>query len=108
MQTATHIFRIGVTIAHEFCHVFTVYLLLDHNAMTPPRVTYGASYTNRDYGEAGRYWESRLFGGNMDMRGDHHSANSYVAIRDALKTYAYIIRSTAILQLIDRSKYATC
>ena len=96
-----------MTIAHELCHVFTVYLLFDHRAMTPPRVTYGASYTNINYGEAGRYWESRLFGGNMDMRGDLKSPNNYVALKDAASRYAYIIRSTAILQLIDRSKYTT-
>lgn len=53
-----HIFRLGATIAHEFCHIFTCYILYSPREVTPPTVTYGAPYSYESHGEAGRYWES--------------------------------------------------
>ncbi|KJK80111.1 hypothetical protein H634G_04350 [Metarhizium anisopliae BRIP 53293] len=60
-------FRIGATIAHELCHVFTTFLLYDPNANTPPAVSY-AGWGNTMVGESGRRWESLTFGGVVDMR----------------------------------------
>ncbi|EFY88718.1 hypothetical protein MAC_05153 [Metarhizium acridum CQMa 102] len=60
-------FRIGATIAHELCHVFTSFLLYDHTVHTPPGVTYD-KWGTTEVGESGRWWESLTFGGAVDMR----------------------------------------
>lgn len=68
------VLRIGITIAHEVCHVLTSYLLINKRAQTPPDVTAGAFGTDTQ-GEAGRYWEKTIFGGDIDFRVSHSLPN---------------------------------
>ncbi|KAG5980140.1 hypothetical protein E4U55_004363 [Claviceps digitariae] len=63
----TILFRIGVTFAHELCHIFTGYLLGNAGWHTPPNVFHGRP-KNIEIGESGRLWEALTFGGSMDMR----------------------------------------
>lgn len=59
--------RLSLTMAHELVHVYTLFLLRDRRNHTPPLVSFGHQVTD-ETGEAGRYWESKLLGGYVDMR----------------------------------------
>lgn len=98
-------FRIGVTFAHELCHVFTSYLLYDEKQHTPKAVSYGAEYTT-DVGESGRFWESQTFGGYVDMR--QGSQIERVAIRHGTRTLSnvMIIPPSFCRTMLKRGKYS--
>jgi hypothetical protein len=59
--------RLSITFAHELAHVYTLFLQRVKSEHTPPRLSYGG-YGDDEVGESGRYWESRVFGGTVDMR----------------------------------------
>jgi hypothetical protein len=59
--------RLGITVAHELCHVFTNYLAANKISHTPPNITYGP-YGDGNTGESGRVWEFGVFGGFVDIR----------------------------------------
>jgi hypothetical protein len=59
----------GITVAHELCHLFVAFLAGFNRSHTPPLV----AYLERDVevkggklgGESGRYWEAEVFGGEI-------------------------------------------
>ncbi|KAK8030213.1 hypothetical protein PG993_011504 [Apiospora rasikravindrae] len=59
-------FQLGVVIAHEFIHCLTGFFTGTSSANTPPNVTL-PHYGNTRTGEAGRFWESKLLGGVLEM-----------------------------------------
>ncbi|OAQ63048.1 hypothetical protein VFPPC_08956 [Pochonia chlamydosporia 170] len=102
----TLVFRIGVTIAHELCHVFTSYLLYNERQHTPKEVTYAAEYSSDTIGESGRFWESETFGGYVDMR--QGSQIERVAIRHGTRTLSnvMIIPPSFCRTMLKRGKYS--
>lgn len=100
----TLLFRLGETMAHELCHVFTLYLLFSRSRHTPPRITYGP-WGNKDAGESGRWWESRMFGGYIDMR--MGTSMERVAIRHGSGTKTAIIGPRAITAMMYKGMYSS-
>lgn len=104
--SATHsiIFRIGVTLAHELCHIFVGYLLCNPRAQTPPDVTFGPGYGNDTQGEAGRFWEHVFFGLYVDMQMKPDGAS--VALKGYDTNTVYVITKEAINCFIYRGTIA--
>lgn len=96
--------RLGITIAHEICHVLTSFLLYDPNATTPPQAVYGSCYGSEVQGEAGRYWEYITFGGFIDMRASivhpNGGADIAIAIRDKHSRHAWVLQTEAVQLLV--------
>ncbi|KAG6018354.1 hypothetical protein E4U43_002753 [Claviceps pusilla] len=95
----TVLFRMGVTFAHELCHVFTNYLVRNPKLHTPPSVSYGP-WRNGKVGESGRQWEWLTFGGYVDMR--MGSQMERVAIRDENETKVAIFGPQVIAKMLHR------
>ncbi|OAA72272.1 hypothetical protein ISF_01345 [Cordyceps fumosorosea ARSEF 2679] len=87
------VFRMAVTLAHEMCHVFSAFLLRSPVAATPPSVVFGP-FGNEAQGEAGRFWESVIFGGYVDMQ--LKTDGFSVVIRSLDGGIVYIIQDKAI------------
>ncbi|KAI0472893.1 hypothetical protein GGR56DRAFT_652355 [Xylariaceae sp. FL0804] len=95
----TLIARLGITMAHELCHLFTNYLTLCFDVHTPPGVTYGP-YGAANVGESGRRWEGYAFGGFIDMRNGRDGEK--IAARDRQCNVAYVLSQTKVDELLAR------
>ena len=86
--------------AHELVYIYILFLRRSRSKHTPTSMTYGP-FGNERAGESGRYWESIVFGGYIDMR---HTTGPFpaeaIAIRDKLGRYAW--RLSPVIQLQSR------
>lgn len=101
------ILRLGITLAHEICHIQTSFLLHLATAQTPPEAGYGSNYVTATRGEAGRFWEFNTFGGYIDMQGEHNSDYGViVAVRHSNERVVWRILPQAAWSLVqDRGQY---
>ncbi|KAL1863130.1 hypothetical protein Daus18300_008123 [Diaporthe australafricana] len=61
-------FQMIISIGHEIVHFLTGFLTGEKaDKIGTPRETSAPWYGTRDYGEAGRFWEEKFFGGQMEM-----------------------------------------
>ena len=94
--------RLAITMAHELVHIYILFLRRSRSKHTPTSMTYGP-FGNERAGESGRYWESIVFGGYIDMR---HTTGPFpaeaIAIRDKLGRYAWRLSPDAINGILGR------
>lgn len=96
--------RLSITVAHELVHLYNLFLQRQRSQHTPPKVTYGG-YGNDEVGESGRYWESLVFGGVVEMRYTSKMPEDRmetIGIRDTHCTNAWIITTPAINGILAR------
>ena len=83
-------FMFAIATAHELTHLFVGYLAQGDDGFlsyTPPQISYlnygGVGDNNLEFGEAGRWFERRLFGGSIefyrDVQDDHGQVSSDLA-----------------------------
>lgn len=97
-------FRLAITMAHELVHVFQLFLRRSQTRHTPPQLTYGG-YGDRFTGESGRFWESRVLGGYVDMRDSSQDAKQnmeYIVLRDNHDQKCFRIKSEVIDGILNR------
>lgn len=98
---AAYVLRLGITLAHEICHVLTVFLLYDPLIITPADVIYGQAYTVADEGESGRQWEYLTFGGYIDLQGDYwNDFEVIVAVREASGSHVWSMQPKVVRELV--------
>ena len=91
--------RLSITFAHELVHAYTLFLRRQRAQHTPPHISYG-NYGDEFAGEAGRFWEFKVFGGYVDMRaGPHMEA---MALRGNPAGKVWRLRSQLIERLVAR------
>ncbi len=94
--------RLAITMAHELVHVYILFLRRSRAAHTPSTITYGP-FGSKRAGESGRFWESIVFGGYIDMR--HTTGPSpveVIAIRDGPQRFAWRLSPDAVNGILGR------
>ncbi|CAM1503227.1 Fc.00g080030.m01.CDS01 [Cosmosporella sp. VM-42] len=106
-------FMFGVATSHELCHAFVAYLSQNSQSLygyTPPGIShlnYGVSTRGEDEviegGEAGRWFENRLFGGSLEFYRDLREDDGQLGIPHIIdgNDNAWKIDPTVILALVE-------
>ncbi|SPQ25611.1 2791e6ce-f16d-4b4f-a668-ba9c8bef67c5 [Thermothielavioides terrestris] len=92
--------RLSITLAHELVHIFVLFLVRIGSEHTPPQVSFGP-FGTRTVGESGRSWESKLFGGYIDMRHNTEGIEA-IAFCDETKQNCWRIKTVVIDDLLGR------
>jgi hypothetical protein len=93
--------RLSITLAHELVHIFVLFLVRIGSEHTPPQVSFGP-FGTRTVGESGRSWESKLFGGYIDMRHNTEGVEA-IALCDETKQNCWRIKTVVIDDLLVRN-----
>lgn len=95
---------IGMTFAYELCHIFTCSLLYEVGTAASADSNPSSAGT-RTVVESGRFWETTVFGGEVDIRQGRNTER--LAVKDEFGIRTSIIHGQTCTALIERSTCAT-